>query len=369
MKVLMIGQSAYGNGIGTVIGNLYRSLHNRNICCDLAIFDEYNKDSEIVKYIRSNGDNIFRIPNIKSAGPIKYIRNVYKICKEGQYDVVHIHTSLLIFLSAYGAKKAGVKSIVGHAHGAQFLNYPKIVTKSLEVIGRKLNCKYCTALVGCSQVSIVYTFGKKGIWIPNYVPTMDILGVSEEDITHVHNSFNPENEKILFGYMGKLDALKNAIFIPDVIKQLQLMGTNANAYLMGVGKETNSIKEKAIRLGIGDQIHLLGYRDDCNLLIQAMDYYISGSKTEGMSLSMIEAQLSGKPVFASALIPDDSDLGIGLFHKIEGFDASAWAKVIHECIETGQGPISRQEAFSRAKKQGMTEDIIIDRLLEVYNCK
>lgn len=363
MKVLMVSDSLGGNGIGVMVYRLCHSLIKRGIRCDVVCYDRHINRSISNEFI-NNGDRIYIIPGVKK-GIFKYVNNIYHIAKEGKYDVIHIHTSLMIFLAAYAGKRAGVPVRIGHGHGSKFFNYPEWVLRFLEPMGRYLNRRYCTDFVTCSQRSAFYTFGVKGHYVPNFVETDSIINVKESVIQYLRRNLGNEN-KVVFGYMGSLDGVKNVIFLVDIIEKISRRIPNVCLLLIGKGNMSDNIRQRARKLGVEEKVCLLGERHDTNVLVQTFDYYISSSKSEGMSLSMIEAQESGKPCFVSSHIPNDSDIKIGLFHKIEGFNAMAWGNEIIMKIENGVTPISRYEAIARAKSNKMTEEDIIDKLINIY---
>lgn len=364
MKVLMVADSICGNGIGVVVNRLYHSLNERGIQCDIVCYQDKKEYESVFLEIENDGNHIFSIPGV-SKGIYAYIKNIRRICKNGNYDVIHIHTSLMIFLAAYAAKKENIKVRIGHAHGAKFFNYSEWFLKVLEPLGRFLNRRFCTNFVTCSQDSAKYTFGKDAIFMPNYVPVNDIMEVSKKNIEILKKEF--DEECILFGYMGNLDGTKNVIFLPEVIAELNKMGIDAKLILIGQGNEMNNIKNKVIELQCENDVIFLGKKENCNELVQTFDYYLSASKTEGMSLSMVEAQMSGKPCIVSAMIPDYSDLHIGLFRKIEGFNAKQWASVISKWISDGYNSISREKAYGLISKNRLTENEIIDDLIKIYS--
>ena len=364
MKVLMVADSVCGNGIGVVVNRLYHSLKNRGIKCDVVCYQAKEMYRDLELEIENDGNKIFSIPGV-SKGIYNYIKNIRKICKSGDYDVIHIHTSLMIFLAAYAAKKENVKIRIGHAHGAKFFNYSERVLKILEPVGRFLNRRFCTNFVTCSQVSAEYTFGRKAIFIPNYVPINEIMSISKEKIKNLKKKYSNDNS-LIFGYMGNLNGTKNVIFLPKVISELNKMGLKSKLILIGQGSEMDNIKKAAERYNCEDKIEFLGERNNCNELVQIFDYYISSSKTEGMSLSMIEAQMSGKPCIVSSMIPNYSDLHINLFKKIDGFDEVCWAKHIVNLINKGLKPMEREQAYYLIKNNRLTEDEIIDDLISVY---
>lgn len=364
MKVLMVCDSIKGNGIASVVYRLYKSLKERGIKCDVACYQNLSICKDIYDEFCKDGNKLISVPRI-SNGIIDYVKNIRKVCADGNYDVVHIHTSLMIFLAAYCAKKEGVKVRVGHAHGSKFFNYPEIVLKFLEPIGRILNRKYCTKLVTCSQRSARYTFGTEGVFIPNYVSTKNIMSVSYDRIRELSKEYGCEG-KIVLGYMGSLDGVKNVVFLPDIIAELKKRGIDVLLLLIGEGQMKYEIESKIDALNCRENIKLLGKKDNCNELVQIFDYYISASRSEGMSLSMIEAQMAGKPCIVSDLIPNDSDLGIGLFKKIMGFDTINWCNEIEKMINYEKKGITRDLAYERISQNELTEESIVKHLISVY---
>ena len=203
MRVLMIAQSVYGDGIGTVASNLQASLSDQGYIVDIACFQDFSEEDAAVKEVRRRGGTVYNIPGLKKAGILGYMREIEKLCSNNHYDAVHIHTGLFSWISAKAAKKCGVMKRIAHAHG-QMTNLPKTVEKIVIHPFRLLNRYYCTDLIGCTEKSNLFTFGVKGTVIPNYIRTKRITDVPEEEIRNVRSDFDKDNKKKLFGFMGTL---------------------------------------------------------------------------------------------------------------------------------------------------------------------
>ncbi|MGO5207819.1 glycosyltransferase [Bacillota bacterium LCP21S3_F9] len=369
MQVLMIGVDLDKGGIGNVIMTLYRSLIKCGVKCDLTYYKGSKPNSNIINELNDNGSTLYEIFGVKQAG-LGYITQVYRICKKKKYDVIHIHTSLLIWMAAIGAKLAGIQKRVGHAHGAKFLNYPESVLMFLEPMGRILNRIFCTDFVTCSQISARYTFGREAKFIPNYVSPSEILSITKNEINKAYVEIVGDRKyDYIFVYAGCLDGVKNAIFLLDVIFMMKKRGIKPLLLLIGKTIQINVFKETVEKLGIEDNVQLLGYRMDCKCIVQFCDYYISASKTEGMSMAMIEAQMSGIPCFASSLIPSDSNLRINLFYQIDGFEADHWSNEIQKMIDLKFSKIKREKAIELLKTTPFYESKAIDELMSVYKHK
>ena len=367
MKVLLVGPGLYGDGVSVVLFNLYCFLVKAGIGCDVAITKMPDKNSAEYEQIINDKNHVILIPRISKVGPLKFYKIIKEVCINNKYDVIHIHTGFLIWLSAWAARSAQVPVRIGHAHGSRFGNkYSFVILKLFMPLFRFLNRKFCTELIGCSKISCIANFGVEGKFFPNYVFSDKLTCYTHKDIHEFRKSIVPDSKALIFGYMGTLSKLKNVLFLPQIIYHLRKLGINAYLLIAGRGPKEAQLLEEIKELKLGKYVLLLGQRKDTNLLIQTFDYYISASLSEGMSMSMIEAQLSGKQCFVSSLIPAESNLNIGLFYQIKGFSAEKWAQEIISVIKNSNR-YSREEAIRKAEEQGFSVDAITKQLLHFYN--
>ena len=224
---------------------------------------------------------------------------------------------------------------------------------------------FCNGFIGCSQESNTFAYGIKGIVIPNFVNTDSILSVPINTIINTRKTI-ADQDCIVLGFMGNIDDNKNVVFLPEVLYELQERGIPCKMIIMGNGVRFDAVKDKARELGVENHLQMLGKIENCNEVVQTIDYYISASKSEGMSMSMLEAQLSGKPCIVSANISNDSDLGIGLFYKVDTYDPKKWADKIINLYYSGIRAIDRKQAAKLVSKLGRDEKGIVSRLLRVY---
>ena len=63
--------------------------------------------------------------------------------------------------------------------------------------------------------------------------------------------------------------------------------------LLGDGDQRTRLEARALELGIGEQVHFLGFRDDVMDWLQASDGFVLSSRSEAMPMSLLEASLAG----------------------------------------------------------------------------
>lgn len=97
--------------------------------------------------------------------------------------------------------------------------------------------------------------------------------------------------------VGELIERKNHEPVIRAIKKLN--DKTIHFVLAGEGELQEYLQSVVKRLGIENQIHLLGYRRDINKLCNSADIFIMPSLQEGLSVALMEAMSCGKPVIVS----------------------------------------------------------------------
>lgn len=102
------------------------------------------------------------------------------------------------------------------------------------------------------------------------------------------------------GYSEFLDAAS--------VIHAELLGDCAFVAVGGNGESVYQarLKDRALRLGIGERVHFLGWQDDMPAILSAADVVVLPSYSEGMPLSVLEAMACERPVVATRVggIPD-----------------------------------------------------------------
>ncbi|MCR9295292.1 MAG: glycosyltransferase [bacterium] len=81
--------------------------------------------------------------------------------------------------------------------------------------------------------------------------------------------------------------------------------------IAGEGVERANLERQIRSQGLEDRVRLLGFRHDAEQLMQAADLIVHPSHAEGLSLVLIQAQMLGKPIVATAVGGAAEVLGLG----------------------------------------------------------
>lgn len=292
------------------IGGIERFLCN--ITSNLG--DEYIHDfittKEYGDYI--NELNYRRIIKINSVNHIvNYMIDLYMIMKNNEYDYIHIHknslANIIPIIIAYILKK----DIIIHSHNTK-PKYNNLLVRLLHYCNRNL-LKYMNVVrIACSNKAGEWLYGGKHFHIiRNGINYSEIIEcVKNRD--SIRKKYSIYNDTICLGSVAAFITQKNHEYIIDILASMIKKKENVKLILIGTGYRKNKIIEYIKKLGVEDNIVMLGERRDVYNLLSAIDVIIMPSFYEGLPVSALEAQIAGCSVF----ITDNVDRDVCLSDKI-----------------------------------------------------
>lgn len=164
-----------------------------------------------------------------------------------------------------------------------------------------------------------------GIDFNNY---LDIKETKEE----IRKSLGIKENAYVVGHIGRFTYQKNHEKIIEVFNELSKKEDNAVLLLIGSGKLLKDIKQKVSNYCLTDKVLFLSNRGDIPRLLKAMDVFLFPSRYEGLSISLIEAQISMLPCVISENINHKSYLTDSIVElKLEDSN-DKWAEMIKKPV-------------------------------------
>ncbi len=108
-------------------------------------------------------------------------------------------------------------------------------------------------------------------------------------------------DHVVIGSVGRLVEVKQYHHLITALAGLIHKQMPVSGVLIGDGPLGSALQEQAQRLGVAEQIHFLGRRDDVPSLLPLLDIFALTSRSEGMSNTILEAMATGLPVVATAV--------------------------------------------------------------------
>lgn len=307
IRILQVIDNMNIGGMELMLMNYYRNINRNIIQYDFLIFnknkcyfeDEINKMGGKVYHITSRRENFLK-------NRIE-LRNFFKKYK---YQIVEFQQGITYYYPLKVAKKSGVKARIIHNHGidATFLKKYKLYN---EIWAKKRICGLANYYFTCSTEVQQNLFTNSVINSGNIHLIYNAIDVkkykySEIKRNKIRKEFNLNFDTTLYGHVGNFTYPKNHLFLLDVFYELLKINPKSKLLLAGDGENRKNIENKIKTLGISDKVILAGNRNDIDCILSGIDALIFPSLWEGLPLSLIEAQISGLPIFISNNINEKS---------------------------------------------------------------
>lgn len=359
MKVLITSANnfSYSGGISNVILNYYNSMNNYDVNIDFLV--KKCVDNKLKKFVEDSNSSLYELDyRIKS--PLKYIYNLTKIIKKGNYDIVHAHgNSRTLILELYAAKMAGVKVVIPHSHNTN-AKY-----KKLHKMLRPLFVKNYTYAFSCGLEAGKWLFGNKPFTVIKNGIDINKFLFNEESREFYRDKYNLKNKKVI-GNVGTFNYQKNHSFLIDIFYEVYKNDDSYRLLIVGDGSLKEEIYSKIERLGLSDVVIFTGIIREVPQILQAIDILIMPSRYEGLPLSLVEAQAAGLPCIISDVITSEVKATDLITYVSLSNNSNYWSKVV---LNT---PIELRES----RKENIKEMIINSgydintnalELIEIYN--
>ncbi len=367
IRVLHRGMSYNRGGIESYLINYYRHMDR-----ELVQFDFIVPEGMVIAFedeIKTMGGCIYKeIVGIKK-NPIKglfYDRKFFK--NHSEIQILHINDCSAANLRLMKtAKKCGVQTRILHSHNNDYLVPLRKRQLFVEKLNKKNLDKIATDLFACSDDAGRFMFGDSSFKIVrNAVEVEKYLYSSDKRASYRNEWGIPDNVNVL-GCVARFDYQKNHDYLLDVFAEYKRIDEKAILILIGDGPLRNEIENKINVLGLSNSVKLLGTRADVSELLNAFDLFILPSRSEGLGIVFVEAQINGLGCVTSDNVPKE----VNILDKIEylALDAGAeiWAKQIDKIKKNMKA--DRTIDIQRVRDAGYDIKIEAKKLQDFYLSK
>jgi glycosyltransferase involved in cell wall biosynthesis len=269
--------------------------------------------------------------------------------REFKPDIIHTHTFKAGFLVRLGRRATPViHSFHGHhLYDPEFGFVKRTVLNFLE---RRLAVR-SDALV---------TIGKQvrdellevGIGNPNQffpiAPGIELLELKDEESIRAKFSFDAN--EVLVVWLGRFTEVKR----PDRVIDIARMNPDLTFVMAGGGELLDSLKSTA-----SSNVRFLGFQDK-NEMWSIADVALCTSDSEGMPLSLIEAQMAGVPVVSTNVGSVSEIVEDGITGRLAKRDVAELSSAIREVVtsihnNSDLGNAARSRALKEFSSQVMAE--------------
>lgn len=276
------------------------------------------------------GCRIYHIPPLHEDKK-KYKDLIYRVIKDGHYDIIHVSQGYRGLYFLYCAKKLGVKVRIAHSHMA---NIPEsFKERVVRKISTFLAKKYATCFFACSEAAGKWMWGKFNCNISkNYIMINGInasdYSFSLEEREKVRCEYGFQKTDFVIGAFARFTYQKNHEFLIRIFSCIKKNMKNAKLLLLGNGELEEEIRKAVSDSHLDDSVIFGGVREDANKVYNALDLFLLPSRFEGLGIVFIEAQANGLMCITSNQVPKESNiLGLVSYLPLEK-EPEEWAEAI-----------------------------------------
>lgn len=250
-----------------------------------------------------------KMPLLDYSLPIpKLDRKFKKIVDSYKLDIVHIHSPFTLGVAGYNYAKEHNIPCVATMHSQFKQDFEKAV--KVKKIAKKLNNKLIKFFNKCdecwavnSEVARIYyeDYGYKTIpRVMNNATEMESVKDFKKAKEKINKLHNLTDKTKVFLFVGRINTLKNILFIADAIKYIKDQKPKwlFKMIYVGSGHDEDKLKDKIKELGLDDDVVLTGKIMDRELLASYFaraDLFLFPSVYDASSIVQIEAASQKTP--------------------------------------------------------------------------
>lgn len=229
--------------------------------------------------------------------------------------VVHTHSGVW-YKAARASRMAGVPRVVHTEHGRRSPDpwihrtidgraaaLTDVVVAVSDVLARQLEA---SVVRGRAEIRVI----RNGVDTVRFHPL--------DDTGRIRRELGIAAKTPILGSIGRLEPIKGYDVMVEAFADLAHGPTAEDARLVvaGDGSERDTLIHRANELGLGGRVHFLGWRDDVHDLLSAFTLFTMSSRSEGTSVSLLEAMSSGLCPVVTRVGGNEAVLGPGLSHRL-----------------------------------------------------
>jgi glycosyltransferase involved in cell wall biosynthesis len=279
-------------------------------------------------------------------------------------DVVHSHAGVWHKVSL-ASRRAGVPWIVHTEHGREHPD--PLLARSIGYFAARRT----DVVVAVSEVLRQHLAAQV---VPRSV-RLEVIENGVDTVLHAPGADDGALRQALgisptapvIGSIGRLERIKGYDIVVAAYAELRRSWVPAVEppvlLLAGDGLERAALEALATTLGVRDDVHFLGWRDDIAALHRSFTLFTMGSRSEGTSVSLLEAMSAGLCPVVTDVGGNRVVLGEGLAHRLVPPEeppalAQAWAEVLLK--------VDRRAEDARRARARVESAFSLQRMVERY---
>lgn len=222
----------------------------------------------------------------------------YRMLKNEKPDVVHIHSSLLMFYMYFMALFFPKIKFVQTIHNTLTPSYKKLFKYLVHI--PYVRSKWMHVCISKQILKdFVTQFPKLNFYhIDNGVAPL-MLSEKFDDVQNEIDQIKTQKRSILLIAIGNYSDFKRFDLLVEVVNSCTKNRNDLHLIILGEDTSEGKINYNKVMNLMGENVHLLGLKSNIADYLQLSDAFIMSSSMEGMPLVLIEAMSLGKPIIST----------------------------------------------------------------------
>lgn len=292
MKILQIIDTLEIGGAEKLSITLAQQARKNNIALSIISLRASKGKFDFTPQLEELGAKIVFFPAPKLFN-LSRLRTIAKFIKEGKFSVIHTHLTSANIIGGLIGKSQGIPVVATLHSTAQAERHTNFLRDKIEIWTLRL----ATKVLGVGEkVSDVFQpiLGREVITLSNAVD--ENPGLNARERKTFRTRFGLDSHQPTFISVGRLVPDKAHDDLLAAFKIIHENNPESKLLIVGEGYLEEPLKEKSKELGLKQAVRWLGARDDVPNLLAISDIYISASRREGLSLSILEAMMASLPL-------------------------------------------------------------------------
>ncbi len=339
-----------------LLGNLNKELYKTSICC----FDTLGDLSG-----RISGDIKVHFLKRKQGIDYSYPFKLARLLKKKQVQILHLHNSTAFFYGVIAGKLAGVPAIVYTEHARDV--FPNLKVRIADKLLSYFTDKIIVVADYLKKNLIKHEKfdGKKISVIYNGIDTEEFN--IRPDRLKKRKEMDIDIKAPVIGIVARLDPIKNHACLIKAMKHVISKFPEAVLLIVGDGPIHSELIDLVKDLKLEKNVRFLGTRTDVPEIMSVIDVFVLCSRSEGLSVTLLEAMAAGKPVIATSvggnpeLIEHDIN---GLL--VESDDEEGLSKALIELLTDKLKSIKLGESAKKKIVENFTVNNMVRKYEKIY---
>jgi glycosyltransferase involved in cell wall biosynthesis len=262
---------------------------------------------------------------------VSLTRLLRKLRRKSTPMIVHTHSSKAGIIGRWAAWKAGAEISVHSIHGFGF--HPgqtaaaQVLFQALERWTATVTNAFCPASEANRRVAQQLGLFRRGQAVTVLPESIDAekYQPAAQDALLLREELGVAADAPLVGMIACFKPQKAPLDFVRMAARIASLNPAAHFFLAGDGELRLAVEQEVRATGLGERVHVLGWRRDVNRLLGAADVLVLTSLWEGLPRVVLQAMAASKPIVATRVdgTPEavaDGENGFLLEpHDVDGF--------------------------------------------------